>query len=53
MIYTNEEQEYLRLNKSNALFHYRGSAKIYSRIGEAFAEAQIQLQGKTAQANNK
>jgi hypothetical protein len=53
MIYTNEEQEYLRLNKSNAAFHYMGSAKIYSRIGEAFAEAQIQLQGKTVQANNK
>jgi hypothetical protein len=41
IIYTKEEQVYLDLNKSNASFHYNGSAKIYSRIGEAFAMALV------------
>jgi hypothetical protein len=30
-----------RLNASNAIFHHMGSAKIYSRIGEAFAKAVV------------
>jgi alpha-galactosidase len=43
IIYTKEEQEYLRINRSNAGFHYLGSAKIYSRVGEATAEAMAKL----------
>ena len=43
VIWTKEEQEYLKLNTSNATFHYLGSAKIYSRIGEAFARAIHQI----------
>jgi hypothetical protein len=29
----------MRLNKSNAGYHYLGSAKTYSQIGKALAEA--------------
>jgi alpha-galactosidase len=39
IVYTPEEQEYMRLNKSNAGYHYLGSAKTYSQIGKALAEA--------------
>jgi len=38
---TNEENDYIAKNQSNAAFHYLGSAKILSRIGQAFAEALI------------
>jgi hypothetical protein len=31
---------------SHACYHYLGSAKIMSRIGKAFAEAMIELEGK-------
>jgi hypothetical protein len=37
--FTPDEIEYLNTNKSNAGFHYMGSAKNYSRFGEAFANA--------------
>ena len=38
---TPEEEIYVKQNLSNQGFHYNGSAKIYSRIGEAFAKAMI------------
>ena len=44
IIYSPEEQEYIRLNKSNAGYHYLGSAKTYSLIGKALAEALIVLE---------
>ncbi|GDY18783.1 sialate O-acetylesterase [Verrucomicrobiota bacterium] len=47
IIYTPEEQEYLRRNKSNAGYHYLGSAKTYSQIGKALAEALIGLGKET------
>lgn len=40
--FTAEELELLETGRSNAGFHYLGSAKIYSQIGEAFAEAILQ-----------
>ncbi len=46
VIWTKEEQEYIGRNVSNAHFHYLGSAKIYSRIGEAFAKALHQIDSK-------
>jgi hypothetical protein len=36
----------LAKGKSNQGFHYLGSAYTYSRIGEAFAKAMIELQKK-------
>ena len=36
---TPAELKRLETERSNASFHYLGSAKIYSRIGEAFAQA--------------
>jgi len=41
--FTPEEQEYMRLNKSNAGYHYLGSAKTYSQIGKALAEAIVEM----------
>jgi alpha-galactosidase len=41
--FTPEEQEYMRLNKSNAGYHYLGSAKTYSQIGKALAEAIVDM----------
>ena len=38
---TDAEKDYIAKNQSNAAFHYLGSAKILSRIGQAFAEALI------------
>jgi hypothetical protein len=46
IIFTEDEQNYMKLNKSNAQFHYLGSAKIYSRIGEAFAKAMVSMMDK-------
>jgi hypothetical protein len=46
IIYAPEEQEYMRLNKSNAGYHYLGSAKTYSRIGEALAKAIVEMRKK-------
>lgn len=40
--FTDEELKRLETGRSNAGFHYLGSAKIYSRIGEAFAEALLE-----------
>ncbi len=45
-LYTPEEQEYIAKNRSNQGYHYLGSAKIYSRIGEALAKAIVDL-GRT------
>jgi len=42
-IYTPEEMEMLKIGKASAGFHYLGSAKIYCRIGEAFANAMVEL----------
>jgi Carbohydrate esterase, sialic acid-specific acetylesterase len=42
---TDEELKYLE-GASNAPFHYLGSAKIYSRIGEACAKALVELKKK-------
>lgn len=42
--YTPGEQEYLAKNKSNQAYHYLGSAKIYSQIGRALAEALIAVE---------
>ncbi len=41
--FTDDELKYLEVGRSNAGFHYLGSAKIYSRIGEAFAGALLEL----------
>ena len=38
-----EEQRILKIGKASQGFHYLGSAKIYGRIGEAFAKALINL----------
>ena len=48
VLYTPEEQDYIAKNRSNASYHYLGSAKIYSRIGEALARATLE----TGPANN-
>ena len=40
---TDEERAYCEAGASNASFHYLGSAKIYSRVGEAFAEAIVNM----------
>lgn len=42
--YTPAEQDYLAKNKSNQAYHYLGSAKIYSQIGRALAEALVALE---------
>jgi hypothetical protein len=42
--YTEEEQQYLAMNKCNQGYHYFGSAKMLARFGEAFARAMIELQ---------
>ena len=43
ILYTPEEQEYIARNRSNQGYHYLGSAKIYSRIGEALALALVDI----------
>lgn len=43
IIFTPEDQEYIAKNQSNAGFHYLGSAKTYSRIGEACAKAIVEM----------
>jgi len=40
--FTDKELELLETATSNASFHYLGSAKIYSQIGKAFAQAVLQ-----------
>jgi alpha-galactosidase len=39
-----EERDLEQRAKSNAGYHYLGSAKTYSQIGKAFAEALTELQ---------
>lgn len=43
MVFTPEELEYIGKNRSNQGYHYMGSAKTYSRIGEALAKAIIEM----------
>ncbi|MCM8535161.1 MAG: hypothetical protein NE334_04425 [Lentisphaeraceae bacterium] len=42
-IFTKKDLELEKKGKSNAAYHYMGSAKVYSLIGEALAEAVISL----------
>lgn len=42
--FTKEEQKILKQQKSNAFYHYLGSAKILTQIGKAFAEAMNKLE---------
>ena len=42
-IFTPEEQDYIARNRSNQGYHYLGSAKTYSRIGEALAKSIVQM----------
>jgi Carbohydrate esterase, sialic acid-specific acetylesterase len=46
ILFTPEEQDYIAKNRSNQGYHYLGSAKTYSRIGEALANAIIELNKK-------
>ena len=41
--YTEEELQYIAMNRCNKGYHYLGSAKILGRIGEAFAKAMIEM----------
>jgi hypothetical protein len=43
IMYTQEEQEYLKINSCNQGYHYFGSGKMLGRFGEAFAKAMIEL----------
>ncbi|MGB0549712.1 MAG: sialate O-acetylesterase [Limisphaerales bacterium] len=43
-IYTREEQAILEAGVSNAAYHYLGSAKILTQIGQAFAEALVAME---------
>jgi hypothetical protein len=43
ILFTPEEQAYMSKNRSNQAYHYLGSAKIYSRIGEALAKVIIEM----------
>ena len=42
-IYTREEKAILEAGVSNAAYHYLGSAKILTQIGQAFAEALVAM----------
>ena len=42
-IFTKEEQAILEAGISNAAYHYLGSAKILTQIGQAFAEALVAM----------
>ena len=44
-LFTPEEQDYMARNRSNQGYHYLGSAKTYSRIGEALAKSIVQMSG--------
>jgi len=41
-----EDETYAKIARSNAAYHYFGSAKTIARIGKAFAEAIIQMRKK-------
>jgi len=43
-IYTREEQAILEAGVSNAAYHYLGSSKILTQIGQAFAEALVAME---------
>lgn len=43
-VYTREEQAILEAGVSNAAYHYLGSAKILTQIGQAFAEALVAME---------
>lgn len=43
-LFTDKELRILETGKSNAEYHYLGSAKILAQIGKAFAEAAVELQ---------
>ena len=45
-VYSPEEWKLMETGVSQACYHYMGSAKIMARIGKAFAEAMIKLEGK-------
>lgn len=47
--FTAETLAYLKANKSNAGFHYLGSGKVMTRIGEAFAKAMYDMIEKQKQ----
>lgn len=42
-LYTPEEQDYIAKNRCNQGYHYLGSAKTYSQIGEALAKALLEM----------
>ena len=42
-LFTKKEQEILEIGVSNAAYHYLGSAKVLTQIGQAFAEALAEL----------
>ncbi len=42
-LFTKEERDLEQRAKSNAGYHYLGSAKTYSQIGQAFANAMLQI----------
>ena len=41
-----EDKSYAKIARSNAAYHYFGSAKTMGRIGKAFAEAMIEMRNK-------
>ena len=41
-----EDDAYAKIARSNAAYHYFGSAKTMARIGKAFAEAMIEMRNK-------
>ena len=41
-----EDDAYAKVARSNAAYHYFGSAKTMARIGKAFAEAMVQMSKK-------
>lgn len=43
-LFTKEEQEILEIGVSNAAYHYLGSAKVLTQIGQAFAEALTEME---------
>lgn len=45
-LFTDADRELEAKGKSNAAYHYLGSAKIYSLIGQAFAKAVIDMSAK-------
>lgn len=49
--FSEQERDALKNGISNQEYHYLGSAKILSEIGQAFAEAMLQLQTAPAEAS--